>query len=290
MCHTALAAAERREEKSLAVEALGRVGTAPAMALAASLLDDKDLQAAAGAAVVALSDSVVAASPEETEKTLAKVLAQTTDPTAESEGRKTTGQGPRSRRTAARGVAFRAAVRRPHAGGLGGRPRRLSRGRRRDRRRKSEKGGRRRQRFSVHHAEFGDFELRLQVRLLGDDPNGGVNFRSRRDPSNGVAVGYQADLGQSFWGCLYDEARRNRVIAAASPTPTIDAGRWNDYRIRCEGRRIRLWVNGAPTVDYTETDANIPTSGILAVQVQAGRPCEAWYRNLRIRELAKTAK
>ena len=138
--------------------------------------------------------------------------------------------------------------------------------------------------------EFGDFELRLQVRLAGDDPNGGVNFRSKRDPTSGVAAGYQADLGQSFWGCLYDEARRNRVIAAASPAPTVAAGQWNDYRIRCEGRRIRLWVNGAPTVDYTETDANIPTSGILAVQVQAGRPCEAWYRNLRIRELGKTAK
>ena len=36
-----------------------------------------------------------------------------------------------------------------------------------------------------------------------------------------------------------------------------------------------------PTVDYTEEDGAIPLEGIIAVQVHAGAPMEARYRNLR---------
>jgi hypothetical protein len=98
-------------------------------------------------------------------------------------------------------------------------------------------------------------------------------------------VGFQADLGDGYWGALFDEARRNRVLAPAAAPPPIRADAWNDYRIRCEGRRIQLWINGTPTVDYTETDPSIPVRGIIALQVQANRPSEAWYRNIRVREL-----
>jgi len=135
---------------------------------------------------------------------------------------------------------------------------------------------------------YGDFELRLQFRFLGEGTNGGINLRSRRNPEDGVAAGYQADLGPGFWGCLYDEARRNRVLADAKPKPSIRENDWNDYRIRCEGRRIQLWINGVQTVDYAEQEANIWPSGVIALQVQANRPSEAWYRNIRIRELPKT--
>lgn len=60
---------------------------------------------------------------------------------------------------------------------------------------------------------------------------------------------------------------------------------WNDYRIRCEGSRIQLWINGLRTVDYTEEDAEIPLKGKIAVQIHGGPPGEAWYRNIRIKTL-----
>ncbi|MCA9180498.1 MAG: DUF1080 domain-containing protein, partial [Planctomycetales bacterium] len=60
---------------------------------------------------------------------------------------------------------------------------------------------------------------------------------------------------------------------------------WNDYRIRCEGDRIQLWINDEKTVDYTESDADIPRAGIIAVQVHSGAPMEAWYRGLRLKLL-----
>ena len=60
---------------------------------------------------------------------------------------------------------------------------------------------------------------------------------------------------------------------------------WNQYEIRCEGPRIRLYLNGLQTVDFTETDDKLPRSGIIGLQIHGGGPSEAWYRNITIQEL-----
>lgn len=142
--------------------------------------------------------------------------------------------------------------------------------------------------FLTHKKEFGDFELRLKFKLLGEGVNAGVQVRSRRIPNHHEMIGYQADLGDGYWGALYDESRRNKVLAAP-PKDAIDRvlkrGDWNDYVIRCEGKRIRLWINGQATVDYTETDAKIEQRGLIGLQIHSGKPSEAWYKDIRIKEL-----
>lgn len=133
-----------------------------------------------------------------------------------------------------------------------------------------------------------DFELRLEVRLLGEQANAGIQFRSRRIPDHHEVIGYQADMGQQYWGCLYDESRRRKVLAGVTPEQAAEivrAGHWNDYVIRCEGDRIQLWLNGVQTVDYTETDETVERTGIIGLQIHAGPPSEAWYRNIRIKRL-----
>ena len=95
-------------------------------------------------------------------------------------------------------------------------------------------------------------------------------------------------MGVGWWGSLYDESRRRRVVAKADAAlikKTLKMEDWNRYEIRCEGRRIRLYINGALTVDYTEPDPKIPLEGVIAVQIHGGPPSEAWYRKLVIREL-----
>lgn len=136
--------------------------------------------------------------------------------------------------------------------------------------------------------EYGDFELRLKVRLVGKDANGGIQLRSRRVPNHHEVAGYQADMADGYWGCLYDESRRNRVLtgpSAAIQKEIVKPNDWNEYVVRCEGRRIQLWLNGRRTVDYTEPDESIPRKGIIAVQIHGGPPTEAWYKDIRIREL-----
>ena len=47
----------------------------------------------------------------------------------------------------------------------------------------------------------------------------------------------------------------------------------------------QIFVNGKKTVDYTEADEKIPKFGIIGLQIHSGKPSEAWYRNIRIRQL-----
>ncbi|HET7695574.1 MAG TPA: DUF1080 domain-containing protein [Vicinamibacterales bacterium] len=137
---------------------------------------------------------------------------------------------------------------------------------------------------------YGDFELRLKVKLLGGDgANAGIQFRTRRIPNDHEVSGYQADMGTGWWGALYDESRRNKVLKGPDQEKmkgVVKAGDWNDYVIRAEGRRIQLWINGVQTVDYVEEDPAIETSGVIALQIHGGPPSEAWYKDITLLDLS----
>ena len=142
--------------------------------------------------------------------------------------------------------------------------------------------------FLCSTRQYADFELRLKFKLLGAGVNGGVQIRSSRVPNHHEVSGYQADLADGYWGCLYDESRRNRILAgpaAADRDKPVKKHQWNDYVIRCEGRRIQLWINGHKTCDYTEPDTAIPQKGIIGLQIHGGGPSEARYKDISIREL-----
>ena len=146
--------------------------------------------------------------------------------------------------------------------------------------------------FLVTTRSFGDFVLRLKFKLEGTDGfvNAGVQFRSQRatKPAHEM-VGYQADIGAKYWGALYDETRRNKVLAGPDPAEAerlVKIGDWNDYEIRAEGPRIQLFLNGKQTVDYTEPDPAIPRSGLIGLQVHGGGKAKVSYRDLTIEELA----
>ena len=139
---------------------------------------------------------------------------------------------------------------------------------------------------------FENFELRLEAKLIGEGNNAGIQFRSQRVPESSEVSGYQADMGAAWdrpiWGALYDESRRRKMLAEADPKrlrKLVREGDWNEFRIRCQGNRIQIFLNGEPTVDYVEVDDAISRSGVIGLQIHSGAPSEAWYRNLRIREL-----
>ena len=145
--------------------------------------------------------------------------------------------------------------------------------------------------FLTTTRSYGDFVLRAKFKLVGTEGfiNGGVQIRSQRltKPAHEM-TGYQADLGDSYWGSLYDESRRNKTLVSP-PAPLIKEilkpGDWNDYEIRAEGPRIRLAINGRQTIDYTEPDPNIPRDGLIGLQVHGGGKVEAWYKDITIQEL-----
>lgn len=138
---------------------------------------------------------------------------------------------------------------------------------------------------------YSNFILKVKFRLTGHEGfiNTGVQFHSVRskNPSYEM-IGYQADLGDKYWASLYDESRRNKTLTgpdSATVAKILKPGQWNDYEVRSESGRIRLYLNGTQTVDYTETDKSIPQKGIIGLQIHGGGKAKVYYKDLMIEEL-----
>jgi hypothetical protein len=138
---------------------------------------------------------------------------------------------------------------------------------------------------------YTNFVLRLKIKLLGKTGfvNGGVQVRSKQatKPPNEM-IGYQADAGEGWWGALYDETRRNKVLVK----PDLEAVKkavkkedWNEYEIRCEGKRVRTSINGVPMIDYTEPDDSIEQFGQIGLQVHGGGVTEIYYKDITLEML-----
>jgi pimeloyl-ACP methyl ester carboxylesterase len=141
--------------------------------------------------------------------------------------------------------------------------------------------------FLATTGSWGNFVLKLTFRMKGSESsNSGVQFRSVRIPGHEMS-GYQADIGQGFWGCLYDESRRNKVMAQASDAAlkSIRKNGWNQYVIDAKGDRIRLALNGPNSVNYLEEEKSVARDGRIAVQLHAGGPLTMEFKNIYIQPL-----
>src|SRR5687768_14238223 len=68
--------------------------------------------------------------------------------------------------------------------------------------------------FLTTTREFTNFDLRVKFKIQGTAAlNAGVQFRTKRIPNHHEVSGYQADIGPGVDGHLYDESRRNRMLA-----------------------------------------------------------------------------
>lgn len=141
---------------------------------------------------------------------------------------------------------------------------------------------------------YHNFELRLKIRISGTEGfiNSGIQIRSVRLPGSHEMFGYQVDAGKGWWGKLYDESRRRKVISQAADLVTVNKtvkeDGWNEYRILAEGPRIRSWINGVPALDYTEPDSDIALDGHIGIQVHGNGKTLVEVKDVTIQELPPT--
>jgi hypothetical protein len=137
--------------------------------------------------------------------------------------------------------------------------------------------------FLISKEKFSNFILRLDVNLRNH--NSGIQFRSEELP-DWVVRGYQADAAEgAWWGSLYGEKTGRGVIVSGytgKGEKVVKPEGWNSYEIICRGKQITLTLNGLVTADLED---DMSADGILALQLHAGPPMEASFRNIRIRTL-----
>ncbi|HEY6228686.1 MAG TPA: PVC-type heme-binding CxxCH protein, partial [Verrucomicrobiae bacterium] len=145
--------------------------------------------------------------------------------------------------------------------------------------------------FLASTRDYTNFIIRFKIKLTGKEGfiNSGFQIRSQRVPNSGEMKGYQCDFGEPNWyGAIYDEERRNKVMSASDMTalrPVIRTNDWNDYVIHAEGRRIRTWINGVQATDFIEQDPTIPQFGKLGIQIHGGGKSKVQVKDIFIQEL-----
>ena len=142
--------------------------------------------------------------------------------------------------------------------------------------------------------DYQDFELRLKYKVTPTDDsyNGGIQLRSHRSTLPGQ--GCEADILVRRIGGLYDEKRRSDFLGMELGQPeNYRPDEWNEFIIRCEGPRVRLWLNGVQTTDHIEPYTDRPLEGFgtvgqtgrIALQIHKGTPCEIRYKDILLEEL-----
>ncbi len=159
--------------------------------------------------------------------------------------------------------------------------------------------------FLIHEGTFGDFELRLQVRMEGDN-NGGVQYRSRELPKRAFGIaGYQCDVhpkpeyaamlyGEGAGGIVaqhgqfvrWTDAGRETIGTLAAPAKApVDFGEWRDLRIVAVGDLVFHELDGELCTALLDERAKAPPAGRIALQVHRGPKMKVWYRGLQLRKL-----
>jgi putative heme-binding domain-containing protein len=133
--------------------------------------------------------------------------------------------------------------------------------------------------FLGSKATWSDFVL--QFELLLEEGNSGCQFRATREADFAMS-GYQADAGAIYWGSLYEENGRGMLALAPKVNwePALDPAGWNHYVIEALGDRIRITLNGVPTVVFRDDRS---PSGHLGFQLHAGPRTAIRLRNALIR-------
>ena len=132
-----------------------------------------------------------------------------------------------------------------------------------------------------------DFRLSLEIKLVDDVGNSGVQFRTESLNGYEEVQGPQADAGPGWWGKLYEENGR-QLLSDKSGEEHVKKGEWNQYEIRAEGHHIQTWINGKPCVDLEDPAGKM--SGVFALQIHSGVPMEVRVRNLHLEVLDENAK
>ena len=166
----------------------------------------------------------------------------------------------------------------------------------------------------------GDFELHCQFKIVANNGDGfansGIQYRSKiLDTNNWVVGGYQADMeaGTTYSGILYEEQMTRGIMAARGEKviwdkdcqkkvtgtvgkseeiqAAIKKGDWNEYVIKARGNHLEHFINGKQTVDVTDDcESKRALTGVLALQLHAGKPMTVEFKNLRLSQGATGRK
>jgi hypothetical protein len=162
--------------------------------------------------------------------------------------------------------------------------------------------------FLCTDGEYGNFTLELDFKMDSKDGfNSGVQIRSHARPEGdqervyGYQVEMDTDPDRAWTGGIYFEGgskdkngewiRKGGWLNELGENKKAQQARklddWNHFKIVCEDRTIKTWLNGVPAADFTDQDDKaFAPQGFIALQVHGvgdlKEPREVRWKNIKL--------
>jgi hypothetical protein len=91
--------------------------------------------------------------------------------------------------------------------------------------------------------------------------------------------GYQADIGEGWWGKLYHESGRG-LLTKVNGDAAVRTDDWNTYEVLAVGHHIKTAINGKLCTDFEDPEGEL--EGVIAVQVHSGGPTEVRFKEFEL--------
>jgi hypothetical protein len=140
--------------------------------------------------------------------------------------------------------------------------------------------------FLCSKKQYGDFDLKLKVKIENGIGNSGIQIRSSlKDAKKFVVAGPQCDMGQQYWGSLYGEQFGGMMKSsdAKKVAKVVNSKDWNDYHVVCKGKHVTIKINGETMLDGDF--AKMPDKGIIAFQIHGGPAMDVYFKDIVFTEL-----
>ena len=168
--------------------------------------------------------------------------------------------------------------------------------------------------FLIWKGPVEDFELRLSFKCNATN-NSGIMYRAgvvENGPNPYRMFGYQHEVRNEVDfpdvpGFIYDEAGkrtrmcgvgeqvvytaegknvlRDDLISQAEFRDLMKLDEFNEVVIRAQGNRIQHWLNGRLLVDFTDEHPKAFDSGLIGLQLHAGKPMFAEFKDIELKRL-----
>ena len=102
-----------------------------------------------------------------------------------------------------------------------------------------------------------------------------------------MVKGYQADIGNGWYGKLYEEGGRGVLAGKYKNKPVIKKENgWNSYKITAKGSKLTQELNGVVTIEFDDKDGKkAAKEGIIGLQYHSPGGFEVRFRKIRIKPL-----
>ncbi len=138
---------------------------------------------------------------------------------------------------------------------------------------------------------YGDFELRLKIRLTDGTGTSGVVFRSEVfDKKLFRLRGPKAEFTEGGWGNLWGIQSGGMMKEAPKDivSRVLKKDDFNDFFIRCVGKHITIQINSATMVEGDFP--TIPDEGIIGLHIGLKPPKEVIFKEIVFKDLSRPSR